>query len=67
MADPLKLRATDAEDLEVFSTVLQDALVNMIKLEIGKKQVRLRSIYDEMVSIERPGDGSSASWVLYIN
>lgn len=29
MGEPLKLRATDAEDLEVFSTVLQDALVNM--------------------------------------
>lgn len=29
MGEPLKLRATDAEDLEIFSTVLQDALVSM--------------------------------------
>ena len=29
MGKPLKLRATDAEDLEILSAVLQDALINM--------------------------------------
>lgn len=29
MVEPLKLRATDAEDLEVLSAVLQDALIDM--------------------------------------
>lgn len=67
MAEPLKLRATDAEDLEVFSTVLQDALVNvgdMAYLEDEKRFVLVATRFRWEDVAEASGKGMPFERVL---
>jgi hypothetical protein len=54
--EPLKLKATDDEDLEVFATVLQDAPMPLAEVTFLEDEERFAALFHRYL-YERAGDG----------